>query len=163
MHLPMDFLPRPFRAHLKEGQRFIIIGVSNVIFTYIVYLLANIVAAYTVAFTVSFSFGILFSAYWNSRYSFSTRLTVGRLAVFTFVCLINYFIGLAILKLLVETFDVHEAVAPLLTIAVMVPISFVGTRFALVGSLTQGRRSPSGDSPAGANNEGSGSVNDEIS
>jgi len=123
---------------LNEGKRFLIIGFCNFIFTYIVYVLVNLIVAYTIAFTVSFASGILFSAFLNSRYSFSTKLTVRRMTIFTFVCLINYFIGLAILQLYVEFFGIHEVIAPMLVIVVMVPISFVGTRLALVGSLTKG-------------------------
>jgi putative flippase GtrA len=155
-------LPQSIRARLKEGQSYIIIGVGNVIFTYVVYLLVNLFAPYTVAYTVSFCSGILFSAYLNSRFSFTTRLTVGRFAAFTLVCLINYFICVAILKLLVETLGLHEAVAPILVVAVVVPISFVGTRLALVGSLTGGTGSSGGGDRTGVGNNASRGANDEV-
>jgi len=138
MPLQFPMLPRSIRSRIQEGQRFIIIGIANFIFTYIIYLLVNIVTSYTVAFTASFGSGILFSAYLNSRFSFSTTLTAKRLTTFIVVCIINYIIGLQILKFAIENLNVDEVLAPILVIAVMVPISFIGTRLALVGSLTKG-------------------------
>jgi putative flippase GtrA len=137
----MRFLTRLLRqksqAHFKELQRFVVVGLGNLVFFYAVYMLVNIFASYAVAFTASFGTGILFSAYWNSRFSFATPLKTKRLAAFTIVCVINYFIGLQILKFLIETLGIDEALAPILVMAVMVPISFVGTRLALVGSMTK--------------------------
>ena len=124
-------------AHLKEAQSFFVVGISNFFFTYIVYLIVNLFTSYALAFTVSFGAGILFSAHWNSKVSFSTPLTARRVATFAVVCVINYFIGLQILKFVIETLSIDEALAPILVVAVMVPISFVGTRLALVGSLTK--------------------------
>jgi putative flippase GtrA len=129
-------LPKTLLARMKEARNFVIVGIGNLFFSYTIYLMMNLVTTYTLAFGVSFFSGVLFSAYCNSRYSFSARLTAARLAVFTVVCLVNYFIGLQFLKWFVEGLGIHEAAAPILVIAVMVPISFLGTRLALVGSLT---------------------------
>ena len=124
------------RAHSKEVQRFLVVGTSNFVFSYTIYLIANIFLSYSLAFTISFAAGILFSAYWNSRISFSTPLTSRRLAIFAVVCVINYLVGLLILNFLVETIGVYESLAPILVIIAMIPLSFMGTRLALVGSLT---------------------------
>ena len=92
-----------------------------------------------------------FSAPWNSLISFSTRLTARRLAKFTIVCVVNYFIGLQILKFPIETLTIDEALAPILVVAVMVPSSLVGTRLALVGSLTKNTQGSVKSSPVDGN------------
>ena len=121
-------------------------------FLYLYYfLIVNQFTSYAVAFTASFGGGILFSALWNSLISFSTRLTARRLAKFTIVCVINYFIGLQILKFAIETLTIDEALAPILVVAVMVPSSFVGTRLALVGSLTKNTQGSVKSSPVDGN------------
>ncbi|MBT4489590.1 MAG: GtrA family protein [Rhodospirillaceae bacterium] len=153
-------LPESLHAYLYEARSFILVGISNVVFTYIIYLLVILFAGYAIAYTASFCSGILFSAYCNSRYSFSTVLTARRLAVFSLVCLINYFIGFAVLKFFVEMLRIHEVVAPLLVIGVMVPISFVGTRLALVGSLTKSSETGNLDTMADTGNGLSGPAND---
>jgi putative flippase GtrA len=141
-------------AHFKEAQRFFIIGICNFFFTYVIYLTVNLFTSYTLAFTVSFGAGILFSAHWNSRVSFSTPLTARRLAIFTVVCVINYFIGLQILKFAIVSLSIDEALAPILVVAAMVPVSFVATRLALVGSLTKGAKGSVKSSPVGGNGPG---------
>lgn len=40
-----------------------------------------------------------------------------------------------ILNIFIETLGINESLAPILVVAVMLPISFMGTRLALVGSL----------------------------
>jgi putative flippase GtrA len=122
-------------VYFKEARSFIVVGTSNTVITYIIYIIINMYYSYTIAFTVSFGIGILYSAFWNSRVSFATPLTAKRLTVFAIFCVINYFIGLQTLKFLIENLSINESVAPLVAIILLVPLSFFVTRLALVGSL----------------------------
>lgn len=132
--MPPPTISETLRRRWTELSRFIFVGIANAVFTYTVYLAVNVWASYTIAFTVSFSSGILFSAILNARYSFSVSLTARSLLLYTVICIINYVIGLYILRYLVDSLGLHEAIAPLIVIIAIVPISFVGARLALAGA-----------------------------
>ena len=70
-------------------------------------------------------------------YSFSIGLGLRALLRFTAVCLISYYLGLQVLIFCVEVLHIHEALAPLIVAAVMLPFTFVGSRAALTGQLTK--------------------------
>ncbi|MDP7604920.1 MAG: GtrA family protein [Alphaproteobacteria bacterium] len=122
---------------MKQARRFVAVGIANAAFTYLLYQLLNVFVIYEIAFTISFATGVLFSAFFNARYSFSIGLGLRALLRFTAVCLISYYLGLQVLIFCVEVLHIHEALAPLIVAAVMLPFTFVGSRAALTGQLTK--------------------------
>ncbi len=82
---------------MKQARRFVAVGIANAAFTYLLYQLLNVFVIYEIAFTISFATGVLFSAFFNARYSFSIGLGLRALLRFTAVCLISYYLGLQVL------------------------------------------------------------------
>lgn len=132
--MPWPTIFETLRKRSVELRRFIIVGFANTAFTYAVYLAVNVWTSYVIAFTVSFSSGILFSAILNSRYSFSVSLRAKNLLLFAIICVVNYIIGLYLLRYLIDTLGVHESIAPLIGIVILIPISFAGARLTLAGA-----------------------------
>ena len=119
--------------HVLPFRRFLITGCLNAAVSFLLYQIVLLIAPYWLAFSISYVAGMVFSWSVNSVYSFSVRPQVRRILPYAAVSIANYFIGLQILTWLVETIGVHEVVAPLIVIALLVPLSYVGTRMALLG------------------------------
>ena len=120
---------------MKQVQRFVVVGTSNTVFTYLIYIALNFVMAYWIAFTVSFAAGILFSAALNSRYSFGVSLKVRAIVRFALFCFVSYGVSLQLVIFLVERLAIHEALAPLIVVVALLPLTFLGSRAALTGQL----------------------------
>ena len=125
------------RGDLKQIRRFVVVGGSNTVFTYLFYQLLNLFMGYRLAFTLSFAAGVLFSAFFNARYSFTVGLSPRALLRYAVFYLISYGLGLQILIFCVEVLHIHEALAPLIVVGVMLPFTFLGSRTALTGQLTR--------------------------
>ena len=123
-------------ALAREFRRFLLVGTLNFVFTYALYYACLFLGTgYAVAFSISYFSGMVFAWLVNSLYSFSTRPRLRRLVPYGVVATINYLIGLQLLRWLVESLGVAEVLAPILVIAVLVPLSFLGTRLTLIAGL----------------------------
>ena len=143
MQSPSPSKSREYRARMlklvnglntTEFRRFLITGCINTGATFLLYQVLLLMMPYWLAFTVSYCSGILFSWTVNSLYSFSVSPQLSRLLPYAAVAIANYLIGLQILTWLVETVGLHAAIAPLIVIALLVPLSFIGTRLTLLGN-----------------------------
>ena len=125
---------------MRQVRRFVFVGGANTGLTYLLYLLLNLFLIYEIAFTISFAAGVLFSAFFNARYSFSTGLGLRALLRFSALCLINYYLGLQILIFCVEELHIRQALAPLIVVAIMLPLTFFGSRATLTGQFSKRSR-----------------------
>jgi putative flippase GtrA len=108
---------------------FLIVGVSNTLLTYGVYLALLQVAHYAWAFTGSFIIGLIFTGLLNIRVTFARHPTVAACLIFSAYYGIYYVFALGLLHVFVEWFGIDEHYAPILMLPVVVPINFVVTRF----------------------------------
>lgn len=125
-----------------EFRRFLVTGCINTGATFLLYQVLLLMMPYWLAFTVSYCSGILFSWTVNSMYSFSVSPQLRRLLPYAAVAIANYLIGLQILTWLVEVVGLHAAISPLIVIALLVPLSFIGTRLTLLGSRDKDVQQP---------------------
>lgn len=129
---------------LREFFRFLISGTLTFGFVYIIYYVFLLFGTgYIVAYSISYVSGILFAWLANSLYSFAVRPRLARLLPYAAFAMGNYLIGLQLFRWLMESQGVAEELAPVLVIAALVPLSFVGTRLTLLTRI--GRHKPERD------------------
>ena len=121
----------------RQFVRFLQVGVTNTVGTYLLYLALILILPYVIAYSITFVVGVLFSAWLNARYSFTTRLTGRTLIRFVVIYLINFLLSMQLLIFCVERMDIPQAIAPLVVLAVFTPINFFCSKLALIGN---GRR-----------------------
>ena len=87
---------------ISEWSRFIMVGVVNVVSTFLLYQLLNLFLAYGLAFTISYAAGIVISLFGNARYVFFTQISRSVLIIYPAYYTSSYMLGLGILYALVE-------------------------------------------------------------
>lgn len=120
--------------------RFVALGIANSLATYLIYLALLGFIGYALAYTVAYVCGIGISYAANSMLVFRTRMTVRSAATFPLVYVFQYVAGLVIIALLVEVLAVPAWLAPWIATAVLVPASFVLTRFVLSAKVPDAPR-----------------------
>ena len=122
-------------SRLLAGQvlRFALVGVVNTASYYALYLLMREPIGYLAAHVVAFALSTVGSFLLNSYVTYRTRPTWRKFLLFPLTVAANFVITTVGVTLLVEVFDVDERIAPLLAAAVAIPVTFVATRYVLVG------------------------------
>jgi putative flippase GtrA len=129
--------PWPFAAaaQLLGGKSarqmllFLIVGISNTILNYVVYLALLRVVYYGWAFTGAFIVGLVFTGLMNIRVTFAHHPTVAACIAFAAYYCLYYVCNLLLLRVFVEHLGIDERFAPLVMLPITVPISFLTTRF----------------------------------
>ena len=121
------------RGSRRELIAFILVGGTNTLLTYLLYLALLRIAPYPVAYSASFVSGIFLSYYLNARFVFKAPLQLGKALKYPAVYAIQYVLGLGLLYLLVELFRVNAAIAPLLVVILTIPATFVMSRYIIRG------------------------------
>jgi len=115
-------------AWTGEVFRFLIGGVLNTVVGYGGYLLLlhwlHYEAAYTIAYIVSVAVSYLFSAVVVFRQPLSARAALR----YPLVYLVQFLLGLLLLKLLIEAMHVSAWLAPLLVSVLTIPVTFLLSR-----------------------------------
>src|SRR5258708_5613028 len=111
---------------IRQGGRFLGVGLLNTILTYLLYLALLLMLSYPVAYTVSFAVGIAFAAVANAGLVFRTRLGLRSALRFTAVYFANYAAGMSIVIGLVDWAHISTALAPLAATIVLFPLNFFG-------------------------------------
>lgn len=130
---------------LRHVNRFAVVGVINTAVYYCIYLLARIVVPYLAAHLFAIFVAMVGSFFLNCYWTFRTRPTWRKFALFPLTNLTNYVFTTLGLVVLVEWVGVDERVAPLVAALAAIPITFVLSRRILTGSF----RFSQGVPPAG--------------
>lgn len=109
----------------KEFSKFILVGVTNTVVTYIIYLLFLMLFEYNIAYGISYLSGIVISFVLNGKFVFKASLTIGKALKYPLVYIVQYVINLVVLNVLIEYISINEKVAPLLVIIISIPITFI--------------------------------------
>lgn len=117
----------------KQFVKFGIVGVSNTLISlliYYIFIYIN-VKLYIIGNIVGFLISVLNSYYWNNRYVFKTEnrnhfnalmktyLSYGMTAL----------LSIGLLVILVEVLNVSEVVAPIINLAVTIPLNFLLNKY----------------------------------
>jgi putative flippase GtrA len=139
-------MPDPVRR-ARSGQilRFCLVGAVNTATFYGCYRLMLPVMPYFAAYTLAFSLSMAGSFLLNTYFTYRTRPTWHKFALFPLTNATNYALQSAGLFTLVHWLQLNKKVAPLLAAAFAVPFTYVLTRRILV---TPHPRQATGEAPA---------------
>lgn len=96
--------------------------------TYLIYLLFILFLPYAAAYTVTYIAGIFISYFLNSVFVFRARLSIKALLQFPLIYLVQYLLGLGTVFACVEWLKISKLIAPLVAVAVTIPVTFVLSR-----------------------------------
>lgn len=113
--------------------RFIAAGAANTLLSIIVYQLALFAAGYTLAYGIAYVTGIAFAGYAYARHVFRTRLSAARFAAFAAFFVASLIAGAWVNAGFVEWLGLHPRLAIFATVAVMLPVNYVGSKWCLRG------------------------------
>lgn len=116
----------------RQWLQFIGGGALNTGFTYGLYFLLQMFLNYQVAYGIAYAAGILFSYWFNSVVVFRTELNTGTLVRYPLVYLVQYAAGALLLGTLVEVVGISSRFAPLLVTVLMIPATFVMSRWIIL-------------------------------
>jgi putative flippase GtrA len=118
------------KSRIFDSQilRFLVVGGSNTLITYAIFVLLGLVIDSGLAFTIAFLIGLVWVTFGSSRFVFQGGTSFKRIVVFLSWYLVIYAIG----RLIVHFIDPQGLVALLLTsLAVLIvttPLTFIGGR-----------------------------------
>jgi putative flippase GtrA len=117
----------------KPFFRFLLVGGTNTVITYLLYLAVIQFFDYKIAFTVSFIVGIFIAYGLNSFFVFKTPFSWAKIAQYPLVYVGQYLIGLGLLFVAVNLLRIDARVAPLLNVVILLPFTYALNKWFLVG------------------------------
>lgn len=117
-------------------SRFLIAGGINTGLTYLIYLGFLYLMPYVWAYSITYVLGIGIGYALNSRWVFKRAPSRGSATAYPLTYALNYLLGIAMLWLLVELLHIPKEFAPLLVVALSVPIMYSITKSIFLGKAT---------------------------
>lgn len=109
----------------REFTKFLVVGVTNTVLAYSVYIVFNLFLSYTMAYSVAYFAGFISSYFLNSKWVFQTDVSWKKFFTYPLVYLVQFILSLVVLRMLVERFHVSEELSPLIVIVISIPVTFV--------------------------------------
>ena len=118
-------------AILKDHSflRFLIAGGSTTALSYAIYLLLLQVLPYLLSYAISFVAGVVWSYFISTLFVFRRKPSVKRALAFPAVYLAQYLAGTLLLFVFVNHFNISKEFAPLIVIALSIPITYAMSRW----------------------------------
>lgn len=113
----------------NDFPRYLLSGGFNTLVTYGVYLLLLQALPYKTSYTIAYIGGIFLSYILNRYFVFKSDRGVKSLFLFPVVYLAQYLISLIIIWLWIEKLNLDERAAPILAIAITVPMTFILSKY----------------------------------
>lgn len=115
-------------GELGRVARFLAAGAANTLLTLALYQAALFLVGHTAAYVLAYGAGILF-AYWAyAAHVFGAPRSAGRLAAFAAFYLASLAAGTLLNDALIERLGIHARLAVFLTVAVMLPVNYLGSK-----------------------------------
>lgn len=120
--------------------RFLLGGGLNTALTYLLYLALLLILDYWAAYTISYVSGIVLSYFINRKMVFRAAPSCASALLFPAIYVVQYLLGLAVVHAWIRMFDLPAPFAPLVAVAVTLPVTFVLSRavFRLAGPKPRG-------------------------
>jgi putative flippase GtrA len=110
---------------LATFLRFVAVGGANTLASLVVYWLALPWMPPQAAYASSFLFGVVLGYLLHTRYAFRARRGWRSFAAWPLVCLAGWAVGAGVLQLAIGPLGIDPRLAPLLSVAASVPVTFV--------------------------------------
>lgn len=114
-----------------EFLRFLLVGLTNTLLSYLLYLVLVTYLTYLPAYSIAYCVGILVSYFLNVQFVFKKRIKFASFLKFPVVYGIQYLLGVFILWLLVGKFSIPPELAMIGVIILSTPVTFLLSRLAL--------------------------------
>lgn len=114
-------------------SRFVISGGVNTAITFGLYLALLNFLPYQISYTICYITGIAISYTLNRSFVFKNHRGIRSLLLFPMVYVAQYALGLFLIWLWVEEAGLSDKIAPLVVVAVTIPVTYVLTRLVFVG------------------------------
>lgn len=112
--------------------RFLFVGIFNVIFSYLIYLIALfIIKIYIFAYTISFIISVIVSYLLNSKVVFNVRLSKKNMLKFPIVYIVQFIFGFFGLTYIVEYLNIDSRFAPIMLLIVTIPLTYILSKIIL--------------------------------
>lgn len=115
----------------KEFVRFLLVGATNTLFSYLLFLSLLTFMSYLPAYSIAYCAGIVCSYLLNIQFVFKNRVSLVSFLKYPAVYVIQYALGAIMFLLLVDKADFSPAIVMLVIIFVSIPITFFVSRFVL--------------------------------
>jgi putative flippase GtrA len=119
---------------LTPVVRFLIAGTLNTLLSIAVYQAALWVTGHMVAYVIAYAVGILFAYVAYARHVFDAALSKQRFGAFAIFYLASGGIGTLVNTALIEQFALHARVAIFVTVLIMLPVNYAGSRWCVRGT-----------------------------
>lgn len=124
-----NFEKKDLLKSIIQFIKFGIVGASNTIISLVVYyILVYCGVNYIVANIIGFVVSVINAYYWNKKYVFKVDENISVWKTFTKVFVsygASYLISLLILIVLVDVIGISEFIAPIIKLAITVPLNFL--------------------------------------
>lgn len=129
---------------MKQFIKFGIVGVSNTVISYLIYIVALKIfqksglfptADYLISSVIAFLLSVLWSFYWNNKYTFKKENTdersIWRTLFKTYMsyALTGLILNNILLYVCVEAIDISKNIAPIINLMITVPLNFVLNKY----------------------------------
>ena len=121
----------PARRESRQILRFVVAGAINAGLSVLVYQAALFVMPHGPAYVLAYLAGIAIAYVLYSRQVFDAPLGTARFAAFTVFYLLSLALGTLLNAMLIEMLGVVARLAIFITIALMLPVNYLGSRFCL--------------------------------
>ena len=108
--------------------RFVLVGITNTLFTGSLFFLLSLVMPTWVAYSIAFACGILFASYATPMIAFQVQASPGRRVTFAAWYLGVYVIGLGVIRFLQSVLLAGRLETAILTVATTATLGFAGAR-----------------------------------
>lgn len=115
----------------QEFIRFLLVGLTNTAFSYVLYILLLTFLTYLQAYSIAYCAGVLVSYLLNVHFVFKKRVSLIGFLKFPVVYAIQYVLGVFMLWLLVGKLSVSPEFAIICVIISSIPVTFLASRFVL--------------------------------
>ncbi len=112
-------------------MRFLVAGAVNTGLSVLVYQAALFVMPHTPAYVLAYIAGIIAAYVLYSRHVFDAPLNAARFAAFAVFYITSLVAGALLNAVLIDTLGVMARLAVFITIAVMLPVNYLGSRWCL--------------------------------
>lgn len=124
----------PPKKHFLEFVRFLLIGGTCTLITYLIYLALLSIFNYQFAYTLAYIIGIVLSYLLNSLITFKQKASLKRFLAYPLVYVLQYGLNMVLLSVLVTKLHQNKTVAPLIAIAISLPFTFILSRLIIVSN-----------------------------
>lgn len=125
-------LKNPKRLPKKRFISFVFFGGLNTAVTYLLYLLLSYEMHYQLAYLIAYLTGIALAYVLNLRFVFKRQSSFRKILCYPLIYITQYLLGAGLMYLLLRMLSLPNALAPLLVIVLLLPISYYMNKKVLV-------------------------------